>query len=171
MLVSISEAAKMANVSRDTFYRHIDEKKISIKDAGTKRPKVDVSELVRVYGDKLTPLEEIKGRGKIANDTSAPDLSSENALLKEKLQMLEAERERERRQQTEQIEHLRESLEKSQESVSKVTALLSDQRSEAEKRAEQGAEYAQKLTELENQIKAISQQQDNKRKGWRFWGK
>ncbi len=166
MLVSISDAAKMADVSRDTFYRHIDEKRISIIDKNTKRPKVDVSELQRVYGEKLKPLEEVTGKKKTANDSAPPALVTENAVLKEKLQMLEAERDRERRQLTEQIDNLQESLKREQESVSKVTALLSDQRSEAEKRAGQDTAQARKLADLEQQMKDLAEQQKPRKRGW-----
>ena len=165
MFVSISDAAKMVGVSRDTFYRHIDDKKISIIDRDTPRPKVDVSELQRVYNDKLKPLEEVKKK-KAVNDSAPPAATAENALLKEKLQMLETERDRERRQLQDQIDNLQESLKKEQETVSKVTALLSDQRSEAERKASQDNVQAQKLAALEKQIKELADKQDAPKKGW-----
>jgi chromosome segregation ATPase len=171
MLVSISDAAKMADVSRETFYRHIDDKKISIIDAGTKRPKVDVSELRRVYGDKLKPLEEVAGKKKTANDSIPPELAAENAILKEKIQMLETFADRERRQLNDQIENLQESLKKEQETLSKVTAMLSDQRSEAEKKASQENQQAQKLADLEKLVKDLAEQQKAKKKGWWIFGK
>jgi transcriptional regulator of acetoin/glycerol metabolism len=39
MKVSISQAAKMAGVQRSTFYRHIDEKGISLEDKGQQAAK------------------------------------------------------------------------------------------------------------------------------------
>lgn len=170
MLVSISDAAKMAEVSRDTFYRHIEEKKISILDKDTKRPKVDVAELRRVYGEKLKPLEQVTGKKKTANDSEPPALAAENAVLKEKLDTLQAERDRERRQQTEQIEHLREALEKAQDAVGKVTALLSDQRGETEKKASQEADQAKKMADLEKLVEALAEQHKIKKKGWWIFG-
>lgn len=166
MLVSISDAAKMADVSRETFYRHIDDKKISIVDAGTKRPKVDVSELRRVYGDKLKPLE----KKKTANDSTQPSSAAEILILKERIQMLETFGERERRQLNDQIDNLQESLKKEQDTVSKVTAMLSDQRSEAEKRAGEDTQQAKKLAELEQQVKDLAEQQKAKKKGWWIFG-
>ena len=51
MLVSISEACKMAGVSRTNFYKnYIDNGKISISRDERNRPKVDTSELLRVFG-------------------------------------------------------------------------------------------------------------------------
>lgn len=170
MLVSISDAAKMADVSRDTLYKHIKDKGISITDAGSKRPKIDVSELIRIYGDKVKPLEEVTGKRKVANTNDVtPSLMAENAALKDKLQMTEAERDRERRQQTEQIEHLREALEKAQDAVGKVTALLSDHRGEAEKQASQDTEKAKKMADLEKLVKDLVEQQKTKKKGWWFF--
>lgn len=173
MFVSMSDAAKMADVSRDTFYRHIDEKKISIIDKDTPRPKVDVAELRRVYGDKLKPLEEVVTgkKKKTANDSISPELAAENAILKEKIQMLETFADRERRQLNDQIENLQESLKREQETLSKVTAMLSDQRSEAEKKASQENQQAQKLADLEKLVKDLAEQQKAKKKGWWFFGK
>ena len=173
MFVSMSDAAKMADVSRDTFYRHIDEKKISIIDKDTPRPKVDVAELRRVYGDKLKPLEEVVTgkKRKTANDSIPPELAAENAILKEKIQLLETFADRERRQLNDQIENLQESLKKEQETLSKVTAMLSDQRSEAEKKASQENQQAQKLADLEKLVKDLAEQQKAKKKGWWIFGK
>lgn len=172
MQVSISTAAKMVGITRATLYDHIKEKPISIIDADTKRPKIDVSELIRVYGaDNITPLEKLNGNAKPANESAPPTLLTENAILKEKLQMLEAERDRERRQLTDRIDSLQKSLEKAQDSVSKVTALLSDHRSEAEKRAGQDNTQAQKLAEMEQRIKDLAEQQKAKKKGWWIFGR
>lgn len=167
MQVSISTAAKMVGVTRSTLYDHIKEKGISLIDAGTKRPKIDVSELIRVYGpDNITPLEKLPDSAKPANESAPPALATENAILKEKLQTFEAERDRERRQLTEQIDNLQESLKREQEAVSKVTALLSDQRSDAEKRAGQDTTQAKKLADLEQQVKDLAEQQKPKKKSW-----
>lgn len=168
MEVSISDAAKMAGISRETFYRHIDEKPITIIDKNTKRPKVDVSELRRVYPN-LKPLEEVIGKKNPANDTET--LKAENDALKDKLQTLETERNRERRQLTETIENLRESLKKEQDSIGKVTALLSDQRGEAERKASQESEQAKKMLDLEKLVKDLVEQQKPAKKGWWFFGR
>lgn len=170
MQVSISTAAKMVGITRATLYEHIKEKNITITDAGTKRPKIDVSELVRVYGNKVTPIEKLDNNAKPANQSAPPALAAENAVLKEKLQMIEAERDRERRQLTEQIDNLQESLKREQDAVSKVTALLSDQRSEAERRAGQDTTQAKKLADLEQQMKDLAEQQKPKKKGWWIFG-
>lgn len=172
--VSISDAAKMVGVTRATLYEHMKDKKISVIDKDTSRPKINVSELVRVYGDKLKPLTA-------ANDKSARKQSgdrdlvaaAENAALKEKLQMIEQERDRERRlltaqidSQQSQIENLQESLKKEQDTVGKVTAMLTDQRSDAEKKANEETAQAKKWAELEKTVQTLAENQNQS-----FWQK
>lgn len=159
MKVNISEASKMAGITRATFYRHIEAKGITIEKDTDGNPKVDVSELVRVYGDKLKLAEEgalnsddtSQIKHLIQHNTPATKqpiqhntlsyTASELEVLKERIRSLEmangtleSERVREREQLTEQIESLRESLEKAQGHHKQLTALLTDQRSEDDKR-------------------------------------
>lgn len=51
--LNLSQAAKHVGVSRQTFYRHIEKKGISVSLDDNNRKVVDVSELVRVYGETL----------------------------------------------------------------------------------------------------------------------
>ncbi len=166
--VSISDAAKMVGVTRATLYEHMKDKKISVIDKDTSRPKINVSELVRVYGDKLKPLTATndKSAGKQSGDRDLVT-AAENAALKEKLQMIEQERDRERRlltsqidSQQAQIENLQESLKKEQDTVGKVTAMLTDQRSDAEKKANEETAQAKKWAELEKTVQTLAENQN-----------
>jgi AcrR family transcriptional regulator len=172
--VSISDAAKMVGVTRATLYEHMKDKKISVIDKDTSRPKINVSELVRVYGDKLKPLTAAnnKSAGKQSGDRDLV-AAAENAALKEKLQMIEQERDRERRlltaqidSQQAQIENLQESLKKEQDTVGKVTAMLTDQRSDAEKKANEETAQAKKWAELEKTVQTLAENQNQS-----FWQK
>jgi predicted site-specific integrase-resolvase len=167
MQVSLSEAAKMVGITRSTLYAHIREKGISVIDAKTKRPKIDVSELVRVYGDKVTPLDQITASraSKIAEGEQS--LATEVVVLRERLKTAELERERERRQLSEQIENLQELLKKEQEVVGKVTAQLTDQRSSAEKYAGKEEDQAKRFSEIETTIKTLLELQQRTPK--LFW--
>lgn len=49
--VSISEAARLAKVSRSTLNRHLKDGTISKHKDNAGRPYVDTSELLRVYGE------------------------------------------------------------------------------------------------------------------------
>ena len=172
--VSISDAAKMVGVTRATLYEHMKDKKISVIDKDTSRPKINVSELGRVYGDKLKPLTAAnnKSAGKQSGDRDLVAVA-ENAALKEKIQMIEQERDRERRlltaqidSQQAQIENLQESLKKEQDTVGKVTAMLTDQRSDAEKKANEETAQAKKWAELEKTVQTLAENQNQS-----FWQK
>ncbi len=173
--VSISDAAKMVGITRATLYEHITQKKISVIGKETKRPKINVSELIRIYGDKLQPLDAANDRATTPSHTGDRSLvaAAENAALKEKLQIIEEERERERRlltaqidSQQAQIENLQESLKKEQDTVGKVTAMLTDQRSEVKKKAEEETIQSQKWAELEKTVKILAENQNQS-----FWQK
>lgn len=143
--VSVSVAAKMVGVSRATFYRHIDEKSISTEQDDKGNKVIDVAELVRVYGNQLKTLEDVekaekakKKKGETGQDSEV--VSTELELMREKLKNLETERERERKQLSDQIGDLRSRLEKTEEQRIKaeeqkdrLTLMLTDQRSDKEK--------------------------------------
>jgi hypothetical protein len=56
-LVSKTEAAKLAGITRPTFYRHISKGKVSVVDNKDGTQSVDTAELMRVYGE-LKPLTD-----------------------------------------------------------------------------------------------------------------
>lgn len=170
MQVSLSEAAKMVGITRSTLYVHIREKDISVIDAKTKRPKIDVSELVRVYGDKVTPLDQITASRASKTAEGEQSMATEVAVLRERLKTAELERERERRQLSEQIENLQEMLKKEQEVVGKVTAQLTDQRTSADKYAGREEEQIKRFSEMETAVKTLLelQQQTAKKSWWPF---
>lgn len=166
--VSISDAAKMVDVTRATMYQHIKEKGISLTETDTKRPKIDVSELVRIYGDKLKPLNVANDKPVAANANGRAEVvTAENHALREKLQILEQERDRERRllkdqidMQQSQIENLQDTLKKEQETVNRVTAMLTDQRSETQKKENQDDERAKKWADLEKTVQSLAENQN-----------
>lgn len=133
-LVSISEAARLAGISRQTFYRHIDKKGISVTKDNDDNPVVDTAEILRVYGalQDTTPSHEtdIQQLG-TPKDNSA--LQGEIDKLREAIDSLNTERDRERAQLTEQIVDLRRRLDDEAEERRKLTKLLTDQRTEPER--------------------------------------
>ena len=167
--VNISTAAKMVGVDRSTFYRHVAEKGITLEEKNTKRPKVDVSELIRVYGDKVKSPNQVQQ----SNDThkvlstTPSNTSTEEQIelhtLREKVKYLESLRETEKRGLEDQIELLKSLLESERAEKNKATALLTDQRSGADK-----------LASLEDTLKTLSENQSklmervSKKKGWLF---
>lgn len=186
--VSVVEAAKMAGVSRATFYRHITEKKISTTQDDKNNTVIDTSELVRIYGNKLRTLEEIEKEEIDQIDENETDRDSSQGLkiqvdmLKERLRDFNEERNRERTQLSSQIEALKAQLDraeeqriKSEEQKNKLTMMLTDQRSDSEKLVAKDAEHSKKFTDIETTVKTLIATQDklleesSKKKG--FWGK
>ena len=147
--VSIRQAAKLAGVSRATFYKDIAEKGISIEDKGTGRPKVDISELTRIYGNKVkTPeklaqeeekkkiLAEAPSGAALEDRMELQSLRTEIRHLGELHQAEKAAAERHAEQQNQQIALLKGLLESEKEERRRTTALLTDQRTEKDKQAE-----------------------------------
>jgi chromosome segregation ATPase len=109
MKVTISKAAEMAGVTRATLYRHIEKKGITVEKDEDDNPKIDVSELVRVYGDRLRHPEQI------AQDRAGPVLANDTPLFKQaeqdhKIQAIRHETQRGAQDVRVELEILRERL-------------------------------------------------------------
>ena len=55
MVVNISEAARMASKTRRTIYKHINQGKLSTTRDSKGNKGIEVSELIRLYGDDVKP--------------------------------------------------------------------------------------------------------------------
>ena len=106
--VSVSEAARLAGVSRVTMQRHIKKGKVSKTEGEDGNPVVDTSELLRVYGELKTvdaPMKQSESSTPLQVEaaTKKDDAASKIALLEQKINFLEQERdtERERRREAE----------------------------------------------------------------------
>lgn len=187
MQVSISKAADMVGVTRATFYRHIDKKGISVEKDDDGNPKIDVSELIRVYGSKVKNPEEQEdlnssdttGIKQVKQSNTPNSIQVDLEVLKERVKHLEEdkqktseERERERELLLEQIKNLRESLTNSQEQQKRLTLLITDQR---EGQGAKESEQEKKLQSLEETISELRKQNKrvfqelHKQKNKSFW--
>ena len=136
MQVSISKAADMVGITRATLYRHIEKKGISVEQDEEGNPKIDVSELIRVYGHKVKPVIETEQAKEVSNsehDEVVPTDGTEVTILKSKIAHLEELRELDKeasKTQNEtlhsQIERLEDALKRAQEGQNKLTLLLED---------------------------------------------
>lgn len=138
MLLNKTDAAKVAGVSRRSFYNHIPKKKISITNDIDGEEKVDVSELKRVYGAERVALnlkkfmdeqEGVQPREVEAVLHVQPQKSENHELevLRERMNHFEEykiERKREREQLEDRIDQLSVTLEKALENQNKTTLLL-----------------------------------------------
>lgn len=110
MKLSISQAAKLAGVSRSHFYKsYLKNNRISLERDYSGKKVIDKSEIMRVFGKvcedtsghrQNTSKEDIQGQ----EDTSNTNMETENVLLKQEVcflkYQLEAAQEREKWFQT-----------------------------------------------------------------------
>lgn len=146
MLVTISEAAKMVNVSRATIYNDIESGTLSVEVGAKGRKMVDISELTRVYKTLKVPDDsDISKTVKKEEKRQPTDVSTQSdkvavlqerieaqrkqaELLEEMLKREKEERERERESAKEFEEYFKTQIETQAESIKNFTRLLEDQR-------------------------------------------
>lgn len=117
---SISAASRVTGKSRTTIAKHLKAGKLSLAESTDGAKLIDASELLRVYGDACQFDREGGG------DTKAAPINPP-AETSERLKQEIDERQRERSQYREQIEHLQEALQRSQEGHNRATLLLENQ--------------------------------------------
>ena len=123
----MSEAAQMVGLTRPTFYRKVDELGISVNEDGGKK-RVDVSELIRVFGhdfkmnkEPSNPSKDVSVDGKVDN---AEGLDTRVAILEAELRM-----ERELREEIkDEVIYFKEQVALEKEEKKKITLLLEDHR-------------------------------------------
>ncbi len=145
MQVSISEAHKLTGVARSTIYRDIENGTLSVTTGARKKKTIMVSELQRVYGDIKTPKNEDKKELSsdvviVSNSSNKSGVSQTDqiAVLQERIEALKEkvsdadsiiedykqERNKGREIYQEQIDTLKDALNKAQEGQNKLTLLL-----------------------------------------------
>lgn len=91
MVVNISEAARIASKTRRTIYKHINQGKLSTTRDSKGNKGIEVSELIRLYGDDVKPSSEKRdGNGIQAEYTTVYNDEKLDLLLK-KIESLEGE--------------------------------------------------------------------------------
>lgn len=173
MLVTISEAARMVGIkSRSTFYRHIEKKGITTTTDEEGNPKIDTSELIRVYGDKV----KLPGTQKSSDTPNTPKtkqvkqdhtpstIQVEIQVLREKIKLMEdhknsheTERKKERELLNDQIETLRDALGEAQDQQKRLTTLITDQRKDKTGREDL---QEKRIESLESMVQSLKAQND-----------
>lgn len=133
VVFTLGEAAKAAKVSKPTLSKAISSGRLSAEKTPDGSYRIQAGELFRVY----PPNRVVNGLpdGEIVERETGKDyrlLERESNELRERLATTEAERDRERRQLTDQIDDLRRRLDIEGEERRKLTAILTDQRAKAE---------------------------------------
>jgi predicted RNase H-like nuclease (RuvC/YqgF family) len=133
MKYTLGQAAKLTDRSKATISGDLKSGKLSGEKQENGSYAIDASELMRVYGDEFNPNRSENTK---PNDSEPLKLVSEHQglpeevkRLREQLAGVDLERERERRQLTDQIADLRRRLDAEGEERRKLTAILTDQRS------------------------------------------
>jgi len=166
MEVTISQAAKMAGVSRATIYNDIEAGTLSVVQGAKDRKMVNVAELERVYKNLKNPdLEPESKPVEISQERhKVIDAGGQVGVLQERLeaqkkqtQFLEAqlakeqeERLREREAAKAFEEYFKSQIENQAESIKNITRLLEDQRTQEEK--PQSNDWEKAFKTLEDRI-------------------
>lgn len=91
MVVNISEAARMASKTRRTIYKHINQGKLSTTRDLKGNKGIEISELIRVYGDDVKPSSEKKKSNGIQVGGTTVSNDEKLDLLLKKIENLEGE--------------------------------------------------------------------------------
>lgn len=170
---SISAAHRLTGKARSTIAKHLNSGKLSFTMDDDGNRMIEASELVRVYGALSEAEKGSQDKSTPGNSDGNIALHGEVRRLQERLTREEEERDRERRDLREQIEHLRVALQKAQDGHNRATLLLENQspdngewkrelatierrlashETRAEERAKQATDQARKLKrELEQE--------------------
>lgn len=155
--VTVRKAAQLTGKSRETINAATKDGTLSFTLNGRGHKVIDVSELGRVFPliktlGEIDPADEpVRTGPKVSDRTVREELGKLVVRLQHREEVNETqrlERDRERRQLQEEIEHLRATLEKAQEQHRTALLLLTDQRTG------QGSQQDELLGELRDQINA-----------------
>lgn len=126
---TLGAAAKAAKVSKPTLSKAISNGRLSAEKQPDGSYRIQAAELFRVY-PPATHGNGLDHGQAVASETGSSNglAGSEIAVLRERLAVLIAERDRERQQLTDQINDLRARLDAEAEERRRLTALLTDQR-------------------------------------------
>lgn len=125
-LLNLSQAAQAAGITRRTLYNHVKQGKVTVSRDGKNNPVVDVSELIRVYGNVNLPEKQIPSVSHRENTQKNFPHEQLTAMQKELAEMKQAItlmledktlREKENQQHEDEKNQLREEIKKLSESL------------------------------------------------------
>jgi hypothetical protein len=135
MAYTLGEATKATGLSKTSLHRAIKLGRISAIKTENGSYKIDPAELHRVFpiaANRNSSNDHDLGQGRTG------EISTETGVLRRELELLREERDRERGQLSEQIDDLKRRLDQAEqerrEKDRQLTALLTDQRAEAEEK-------------------------------------
>lgn len=168
-IVSLAEAARLASKSRNTLKSHLKSGKLSGSQNEAGEWEIQVSELIRVYGN--LPGVAARDQGNDAQDsparpsTGAPaDLIAENAVLNERLKQQQQRYSDERNMLVEQIDFLKEQVEKKDSHLLSLTAQIEDHRDRRAKTEDRADEKEKAMADELEKYKRLAHQERQARK-------
>lgn len=171
---SITAAHRITGKSRTTIQKHLKQGRLSATEGPDGAKLIDASELIRVYGDECDFSREEGALTPEQHRPIAPNSApTELHTLREKLEMLNEERRREREQLQSQIEHLQESLKLAQEGNNRALLLLEnrsgggDLREEVSKLRRQVQQREQRFAQVLADAKEKFRQEARTKPWWR----
>jgi DNA-binding XRE family transcriptional regulator len=126
MKYTVNQAAKIVGITRQTIYRHIDSKPISIEKDDNGNQLIEASELIRVYGDKAD-FSALNKKAKKTTKEEGGDVTNVTekvTTIDDKIKIVKLEAE---------IDKLKELMKKSDEESSYVKDLLEEEKAERKK--------------------------------------
>lgn len=136
MKYSVADSAKIVGKTRQTIYRHIESKPISIEKDDNDEMFIQASELIRVYGNNINfdavneeqPRSPQKAQGAVPANARPEALVLQEKInaLEKQLEMKDDQIQSEREFREEQIATLKEALQAAQTGHNSVTRLLED---------------------------------------------
>lgn len=164
--ITPTEAIKLTGKARQTIYDAMDSGELSFEQSGPRKRLIDVAELERWNDGLINPDKEQMSEDVFAgqNQTSGSDkriTAAEIEALKERIDTLSDERQRERELLLEQIDDLKQTLKHTQEQQTRLTALLTDQRQDKDKKeAQQQARILDDLRQRQLRLEAELRERD-----------
>ena len=127
MKYTVNEAAKIVGATRQTIYRHIDSKPISVEKDDNGNQLIDASELVRVYGDKLN-FEVLTEEGADSSNSVTTNVTKSDAAdvtpIDDKIELVRLQAE---------IDKLQEIMNRSEDENTYLKQLLEEEKAERKK--------------------------------------
>lgn len=170
MKYTVNEAAKIVGATRQTIYRHIESKPISVEKDENGNQLIDASELLRVYGDKLD--FEAVNEDDSDNDVTL-DVTPRNnppvTVTEDKIELVKLQGEidklQEIRNRTEdENAYLKQLLEEEKAERKKANNLLEDMRSQEDKSKAWENSFKALEDRIANQEKAAEERAEREQK-------
>lgn len=147
-LVTITEAAKLANLSRPHFQtNYVRNGKVAVNRSDPRKPKIDTAEIIRVFGR----LHQNNTDSDSENNPNNDDENRQNEELLRKIEKLEAEK-----AGLEQLAGER------KERLEEKNALLTEKSKEIEYQRE-------RIHNLETRYDRLIESKTKEKRWWQFW--